>query len=494
MRSYLWIALLLFVNIGDPLGARDIVRQSVVKIYATQRPPDFLRPWTKSGARKTSGTGVVIEEGRILTNWHVVEYASQLFVQLDQSTNRLPAEVKIAAPGLDMAVLQLEDEFALQDVPPLGINPCLPSIRETVNVYGYPVGGDDISVTEGIVSRIEFAGYSIDASGLRIQVDAALNPGNSGGPAIIEGKIVGIVFSKMNQSESIGYLIPSEEIIHFLEDVVDGAYDGKPTLFDTLQATENAALRSKLDLPADVGGVMIRKPFGCDEHPLHMDDVITHIVDQPIDNRGQVKIEDDLRLNFRYLIPKYIKDKKIQLTVFRSGEWVTVHVPVATRRDWLMPLLNGKYPRYFIFGPMVFTAATQDLMAALGVKGYAYLASVKSSLAERRWDQPSFLGEEVVLLANRMLPHRITKGYANTPFGVIQSVNGQSVENLPQLVTLLHENEGEYLTFEFRGEHEKLVFRRSEMEEVTEEILADEGIRYQSSEDLRVDWSTRSRR
>ena len=181
--------------------AKDEVRGSAVKIHVTQRPPDFTRPWTKSTALKTSGSGAIIEGKRILTNWHVVEYASQIFVQFDQTSDKTPARVVATAPGMDLAVLELEDAAALDGRPFLPIADSLPDVRSTVNVYGYPIGGEDMSVTSGIISRIDFTRYSNDAVGVRIQVDAALNPGNSGGPAVIDGQIAGLVFSKINQAE-----------------------------------------------------------------------------------------------------------------------------------------------------------------------------------------------------------------------------------------------------------------------------------------------------
>src|SRR5206468_2368400 len=71
----------------------------------------------------------------------------------------------------------------------------LPRVKDNINVYGYPTGGSELSVTQGIVSRIEYTDYYYQTSGLRIQVDAALNFGNSGGPAVSDGKLVGLVFS-----------------------------------------------------------------------------------------------------------------------------------------------------------------------------------------------------------------------------------------------------------------------------------------------------------
>jgi S1-C subfamily serine protease len=71
--------------------AKDQITDSVVKVHVTKREPDPLRPWTKGSSQETSGSGVVLEGKRILTNAHVVLYASQIFVQGNQTT---------AIPGL----------------------------------------------------------------------------------------------------------------------------------------------------------------------------------------------------------------------------------------------------------------------------------------------------------------------------------------------------------------------------------------------------------
>src|ERR1700704_801985 len=92
----------------------------------------------------------------------------------------------------------------------------LPDIQDAVRVYGYPTGGTGLSVTKGIVSRIEFAGYNYSVAGLRIQIDAAINAGNSGGPVVVGEKMVGLAFSRLDGSQNIGYIIPLEEIDLFL--------------------------------------------------------------------------------------------------------------------------------------------------------------------------------------------------------------------------------------------------------------------------------------
>ena len=288
------------------------IRESVVKISATMRYPDLTHPWTKHSPQDASGTGVVIDGKRILTNAHVVLYASQLFVESYQSSDKLPAKVEAVSPGIDLAVLRLEDESFFDKRPPLARTSTLPEVKETVLVYGYPQGGSTLSITKGIVSRIEFAGYGEGTSGVRVQIDAAINPGNSGGPALIDGKMVGLIFSKLTQADNIGYIIPSEEIDLFLKDVADGTYDGKPAIHESLQTLENEALRSFLNLDKKAQGMVVHSVDPSDpEDPLKPFDLITKIGDHEIDNVGMVKIKENLRLNFHYLIQKVVKHGKV---------------------------------------------------------------------------------------------------------------------------------------------------------------------------------------
>lgn len=490
MRLSGWMVFTVCALVSTGALAKDPVSDALVKLHVTQRSPDFARPWTKANPTKSSGSGVIIDGRRILTNAHVVLHASQVFVQANQTTEKVTAEVEFIAPDLDLAIVTVKDESFFEGREPLPFVTDIPDVKDTVNVYGYPEGGDQLSITEGIVSRIEYSRANYDASVLRIQVDAALNPGNSGGPAVVDGKIIGLVFSKVSQADNIGYLIAAEEITRFLADVADGTYDGKPSLQCIYgQTTENQALRDRLGLKKGIDGLMVRDLRGSDEEcPLRRWDVITHIGDHPIDQQGDVKIRDDLRLSFAYLVPKLAVDGKIPLKILRDGKSMDVQVPVGSKEDLLMPYLGNDYPRFFIHGPMVFTPMTQELATKMVGPMEMYLRYYGNTALARQYERQAFPGEELIVLGYRLFPHEVSKGYDTTMFALVEEINGTQVKNLAHLVELIRDAEGEYLTVTLCGRYELLVFKRQELSEVTEEILADEGIRYQFSPDLKETW------
>src|SRR5713226_5274627 len=246
-RMIIGLFIVCFISLQPSfLHAQDGIRDLVVKIHAVHHTPDLLRPWTKNTPQQVKGSGVVIDDNRILTNAHVVRYASQIYVQPNQSAELIPARVEAMTPSMDLAVLKLDDESFFNKRGTLSFAEELPRVKDSVNVYGYPTGGAELSLTQGIVSRIEYTDYYYQASGLRIQVDAALNFGNSGGPAVSSGKLVGLVFSLIQNAQNIGYLIPVEEIRLFLADIADGVYDGKRQMYDLVQTVENDALRQRL--------------------------------------------------------------------------------------------------------------------------------------------------------------------------------------------------------------------------------------------------------
>lgn len=474
------------------------VENSVVKIFCVKRYPDLYKPWIKQAPSDVTGSGVIIEGKRILTNAHVVSYSTQIQVQANQAGDKVSAKVELISPEMDLAVLRLDDESLFGTHPALPLAGALPDEKDSVLVYGYPTGGTSLSITKGIVSRIEFTNYIYPASGLRIQIDAAVNPGNSGGPAVVGDKMVGLAFSFLGGTQNIGYIIPSEEIDLFLKSQSTGRYEGKPGFYDELQTLENPALRSFLHLAATDEGIVVHKVDSDDpRYPLRKWDVITKIGDVDVDDQGMIHQGKSLRLKFQYLIQKIADNGTVPMTVIRQSKRIKVDVPVSASRPLLLPYLSGDYPPYFVVGPLVFSRATGDF-----VNGYAgnaaYLQGLivlGSELISRRADRPSFPGEELVVVASPFFPHDLSKGYANANPRVIVSVNGVAIRNLRHLVEVIRDEKSEFLTFEFDSMGgETLVFPRKELLASTEEILTDNGVRAQGSPGLLAVWQAKPAR
>jgi S1-C subfamily serine protease len=476
------------------------VENAVVKIFATIRRPDLIRPWTKLSPTEVSGSGVVIDGKRILTNAHVVLYASQVQVQANQSGDKLSAIVDAVAPGIDLAVLRLEDASFFDTHPPLARATALPEVKDTVLAYGYPTGGTNLSITKGIVSRIEFVNYNYPVAGLRVQIDAAINPGNSGGPAVSGDKMIGLAFSHLANAQNIGYIIPMEEIELFLSDVANGKSDGKPALFAEYQPLENDTLRAYLNLDKTVTGVVVRDPYDeTPSYPLKHWDVIEQIGDAPIDNQGMVKTDSGLRVRFTYLVQKLAHDGRLPLTILRGGKTLSVQVPVSPDRPRLLPYLHGTAPSYFVFGPLVFSNATEDfvnLHTASTNNGLSWNATLSFSgnpLLTRRSDKPAFPGEQLVVVSSPLFPHKLGKGYSNPALHVVASMNGVAVKNLAHLVELLRDATSEHLVFSFAGHPvEDIVLPRVGVRLAQDDILNEGGVRFQGSPDMLAIWNAKT--
>src|SRR5437588_10056424 len=137
----------------------------------------------------------------------------------------------------------------------------IPELESTVSAYGYPLGGERMSVTTGIVSRIDFQLYthsSVD-SHLTIQISAQINPGNSGGPVMQNAKVVGVAFQGYSGdvAQGVAYMIPTPVIQRFLKDIKDGHYDKYVDLGVTTPKLQNTAHRHFLGLKDDGRGVLV---------------------------------------------------------------------------------------------------------------------------------------------------------------------------------------------------------------------------------------------
>jgi S1-C subfamily serine protease len=428
---------------GSGSPSSDVIADSVVKVSVVASVPDYLSPW-QARPEASSGSGAIIAGNRILTNAHVIDNHALIEVQRVGSPLRYTAEVEHQCDPCDLAILSVDDAEFFAGARPLEIGE-LPRRHQTVQVYGFPIGGETLSITSGIVSRIEVDTYSHSFAQLLLaQVDAAINSGNSGGPAVSGGKIVGVAMQGLDDADNIGDIVPAPVIHHFLEDVRDGRFDGFPALGVSVQALENGALREQLQLEEEDGGALVVGVSRSDSAwgQVEPGDVILKIDDLPVLRNNSVDLGRGLLVDSRFAIQRKQVGDIVVVRLHRDGR--TRDEQIALRaRDPLIELTgNGPRPSYVIYGGLVFQPLTARYMEVFEDGVPSHLAAfwedwtLSDAAVLGRENVPATPRTEVVVLTN-LLASELTRGYEEFEDRVVHSVDGVPVRNLAHLAQLL---------------------------------------------------------
>jgi S1-C subfamily serine protease len=466
-------------------AGRDI-KEAIVKIFTVANMPDYWNPWGMRGTTSGTGSGAIIKGRKILTNAHVV--GNQTFIQVRRfgDARRYPARVIAAAHEVDLALLTVEDDAFWADVEGLEFGE-LPNAQDEVFVYGFPMGGDTLSVTRGVISRIEHQNYAHSSySFLAGQIDAAINPGNSGGPVMKDGKIVGVVMQGIRQADNIGYMVPITIVKQLLEDLEDGTYDGFPSLGVVLQGMENRDFKRSVGMSPDMTGMRVIRimPGSPAESALRTNDVILTIEGAPVADDGTVEFRPRERTSLSYFIQRKRIGESIALEVWRDGARVPLEIPLTrpVTRDALVP--NEQYdvlPTYYIFGGIVFSPLTRNLLQAWGPNWFNTAPSHLTSILTANF--PEVENEQVIVVL-KVLAADVNQGYDQINNWIVQTVDGKRVRNMRELIAAVENPDGgEFVTFAGASGH-ALVLDRAKAREANARILQTYRIPADRSPDL----------
>ncbi|KAL9347822.1 hypothetical protein Peur_059188 [Populus x canadensis] len=467
----------------EPQNLKDAAfLDAVVKVYCTHTEPDYSLPWQKQRQYTSTGSAFMIGNGKLLTNAHCVEYYTQVKVKRRGDDTKYVAKVLARGVDCDIALLSVESEEFWEGAKPLKFGH-LPRLQDAVTVVGYPLGGDTISVTKGVVSRIEVTSYAHGSSDLLgIQIDAAINPGNSGGPAFNDqGECIGVAFQvyRSEEVENIGYVIPTTVVSHFLKDFErNEKYTGFPSLGVMLQKLENPALRACLKVQSNEG-VLVRRvePTADANRVLKEGDVIVSFDDVHVGCEGTVPFRSNERIAFRYLISQKFAGDEAELGIIRAGSFMKVQV-VLNPRVHLVPYhVDGGQPSYLIIAGLVFTPLSEPLIEeeCEGSIGLKLLAKSRYSLAR-------FKGEQIVILS-QVLANEVNFGYEDMSNQQVLKFNGTQIKNIHHLAHLVDSCKNRYLVFEFEDNY-LVVLEREAASACSSHILKDYGIPSERSSDL----------
>ena len=438
-------------------AANSDVREAIVKIYSVENRPDYDNPWNRLGPETGTGSGCIISGQRIITNAHVVSDQTFLQVRRYGHARKYTARIVAIAHDADVALLTVDEPAFFAGVTPLALGP-LPQVQDEVLVYGFPEGGDTLSTTMGVISRIEHQSYTHSALNLlAAQMDAAINAGNSGGPVLVDDRIAGVAMQSLNDADNIGYIIPAPVIQHVLTDIADGQYDGFPELGIRTQTLENASLKRMLRVPDDVSGVLVTQVVtGFPAHGrLLPGDVLVAVDGNPVADDGSVEFRPYERTHFDYYIQHHQVRETLRVKIIRSGKPDTRNVPlsVAWGTNDLVPRWRyGIRPSYYLYGGLVFCPLSIDYLRTWGEEWYNH-----APVALLNYYQNGVLqakDEEVVILI-KVLPSELNTGYQDLVNQHIVEVNGQKISNLHELASIVDQSTDEFIVF--KTEHQQLI-------------------------------------
>lgn len=419
------------------LGVQKMVKDTVVQVFSMIDGFNWIEPYKTPKQVMSGGSGFFIDaQGYIVTNYHVVSQASSVKIQIPSfGRHQFDVDIIGVCPKKDVALLKLTEGSFVEITKELGKisflslgDSDLVLRTQEVLALGYPLGQERLKSTLGIVSGREQSGF--------IQITAALNPGNSGGPSIdSDGKVVGVNFAGIPGAQNVGYIIPVNDIKSALKDMKTVKLIRKPVLGGIFTVATNEMVRY-LGNPepggwfiAEVFDNTIFKKIGVEEN-----DMIYEVNGYRLDIYGEMSVPwSEDKISILDFLNRFTVGDDIFLVIYRSGERKDFHFKLD---DNYLPPVRNIYPEfesneidYEVIGGMVVMPLTLNHVAMF---------------AERNPLMANFIRPEKqhdpALIITHVLPNsQAQKARIITGGSLIEEVNGKEVKTLDEFRTAVAE-------------------------------------------------------
>lgn len=435
---------------------QENVMVAVVKIFLSRCAPIVYQPWRMVQSSST-GTGFVISNRRIITNYHVVSYPSLIRIKRRQIDKMFVAKRIAYSIETDLAVLTVDDEEFWKGITVLALGE-LPKLQNPVTVMGYPLSDDSICITTGIASRIQMRNFWRGNSFLVVQIDAAINSGNSGGPAVNnQNQIVGVAYEKITSDDvdNVGYIIAVDTLKRFLEDVErNGTYTGSYTYDFTYQDLQDTDIRRYYKMNEDESGVLVlgRNQQSDAYEILEEGDIVTAVDGVNISNSGNVVHSSGEHLPFHSIVVSKFVGDPLKLDIIRKNERMKIsYRPLNILGPLLVPLTKENKPDYLIYAGFVFIVLTQ--WSLTGTFGSNFSVNAPTHLMDL-WLYGTCEDVEEIVIIGDILSSQINMAYEFADNERLLSVNYEKIRSLKHLEYVLEKCEERFVRF---GLHEGVV-------------------------------------
>lgn len=498
------------------------IEKSIVQLFVDHAIPSYTQPWSISYREKSAGTGFCIKLDNyiidkfkldqnknkyILTNAHCIQNATYISIRKRGVAFLYKAQVNNAIYECDLAILSIDSQFYSKskqkkdtgkivndfwnDLVPLELGG-IPSKLDSVYVYGFPMGGFNVSITTGSVNRIQILDYFNTSTGIVIQIDAPINPGNSGGPVVdYKGIVIGVAFAGEDDryTQNMGYIIPTTIVKYFLTVIKKMTqFTGLTSLGIQYQNLSNLVLREYFEL--EDTGILITKveKFNSSENYLQKNDIITHIDGIKLDSDGTMNIRDvfetcdptisqeDLNSEllrsgevcpFGILISLKKIGETISLKIIRDKKKLTLEYKLYPRK-YLIPILEYQLPpSYYILTGLVFIPLSYMFYSEK--KGeHEYVSNFTPYLE----NQDMKYSDEQIIVLSQILPSEFTEDFPDNNF-ILNSINEIEIINLKHLYEICKKEikKSKYLKLDFRDTSKIIILNTGDIIKNQDKII-----------------------
>lgn len=405
---------------------------AVCQVLTQAAPFNWTMPSQTAEQGLLYGSGFFIDEqGHLLSNFHVIAQSINIQIQLPAIGKDLfDCDIVGVCPDRDIALLRLTDASLNVIKAKLGKIPFLrfgdsDSIMSTQKLIalGYPLGQDQLKSTEGIVSgRQDILGESF------IQITAPLNPGNSGGPTLTEdGTVIGINTASIPTAQSIGYIIPINDLKEVIKDLYSIKLLERPILGCELNySTPDMARYLK---NPEFGGVYISyvhqdTPFA--QIGIQEGDMLYQIANCDLDRYGEASVtwSKEGRVPLSSILNRLKIGEDINITIYRKGQKIEKSFKLTPSQP--LPV-RIRYPEFEEIDSEIIGGI---VVMELALNHVPFFAEFNPSLLNFRLREYQRTPQ---LIITSIFPHSLT-AYARSifPGDLLAEVNNQTVTTLQE--------------------------------------------------------------
>lgn len=432
-------------------------QNSVLQVFSQINEFNWVEPYKSPAQKEARGSAFFINnEGDIITNAHVINQAVYVTVQIPSvGKRRFEVEIVGVSPERDLALLRLparerealKKELGVTTLPYLTLGDSDAVYRgDKLMALGFPLGQEGLKSTTGVVSGREH----LPGAGYFIQISAPINPGNSGGPSLDHaGRVIGVNSAGIPGAQNVGYIIPSNEVLLFLEQLDTVQHqEGKPKLLRKpfMGVFFNSAddnLREFLQNPRPGGlyVVDVYKGSPFDLAGIKAGDMIYSIDGYSVDMHGEMSVpwSKEDRISIIDYVSRLKLGHKVILEYYRKGKPMKAAITLENTE----PPIRKMYPGfekidYEMIGGFVFMPVT--------VNHVMLLAQFAPKLLE--FADPTKPIEPALMITHVLLNSPASKLRTIGVGGIVSEVNGQKIRSLDDLRSaILVAAQSKYLTF-----------------------------------------------